>query len=598
MGAAAGSNGDAQTHQDGYRWVALSNTTLGVFMASLDASIVLIALPAIFRGIHLDPLQPSNIGYLLWMLMGYLVVTAVLVVSFGRLGDMYGRVRMYNAGFAVFSVASLALSLCPWAGGHGAMWLIGWRVVQGIGGSLLMANSAAILTDAFGPEQRGFAIGVSVIAGMAGSFIGLVLGGLLADVDWRAVFWINVPIGVFGTLWAYRSLREVGVTRRAHMDWWGNVTFGVGLVAVLIGLTYGLLPHGGQSMGWTGPWVLLELIGGVLVLAIFCVIESRVRDPMFDLKIFRIRAFAYGNLAGLLAAIGRGGLQFTLIIWLQGIWLPLHGYSFERTPLWAGIYMLPLTGGFLLAGPVCGWLSDRHGARPFATGGMLLAAATFALLMMLPANFAFPEFAVLLLLNGIGTGMFSAPNMTGIMNSAPPEERGAASGMRATFQNTGMVLSIGLFFSLMIVGLSASLPSTMSAGLRANGVPAASAQRIAHLPPVGSLFAAFLGYNPMQKLLGAPGPHGTASVLAQLPRANAANLTGKTFFPHLISGPFKNGLVIAFSASMLMCLIAAWASWQRGKRYVHGDTDVDAGPFGGPDLEPFAYAAFSKEGDR
>jgi EmrB/QacA subfamily drug resistance transporter len=574
-------NGEARTHRDRYRWVALSNTTLGVFMASLDASIVLIALPAIFRGIHLDPLQPSNIGYLLWMLTGYLVVTAVLVVTFGRLGDMYGRVRMYNAGFAVFSLASLALSLCPWTGGHGAMWLIGWRVVQGIGGALLMANSAAILTDAFEPEQRGFAIGVSVIAGMAGSFIGLVLGGVLADIDWRAVFWINVPIGVIGTVWAYRSLREVGVTRKARIDWWGNITFGAGLVSVLIGLTYGLLPHGGRSMGWTGPWVLLELIGGVLVLAIFCVIEARVRDPMFDLKLFRIRAFAYGNLAGLLAAIGRGGLQFMLIIWLQGIWLPLHGYSFERTPLWAGIYMLPLTGGFLLAGPVCGWLSDRYGARPFATGGMLLAAATFGLLMTLPANFKFPEFAGLLLLNGIGTGMFSAPNMTGIMNSAPPEERGAASGMRATFQNTGMVLSIGLFFSLMIVGLAASLPSTMSAGLRANGVPPATAQRIAHLPPVGSLFAAFLGYNPMQKLLGAPGPHGTASVLAQLPKAKAANLTGKTFFPHLISGPFKDGLVIAFSVSMLMCIVAAWASWQRGKRYVHGEaiTLEKTGPF-------------------
>jgi MFS family permease len=419
---------------------------------------------------------------------------------------------------------------------------------------------------------------VSVIAGMAGSFIGLVLGGILADVDWRAVFWINVPIGVFGTVWAYRKLHEVGVTRRARIDWWGNVTFGVGLVLLLIGLTYGLLPHGSQSMGWTGPWVLLELIGGVLILAIFCVVEARVRDPMFDLKLFRIRAFAAGNLAGLLAAIGRGGLQFMLIIWLQGIWLPLHGYSFERTPLWAGIYMLPLTGGFLLAGPVCGWLSDRYGARPFATGGMLLSAATFGLLMTLPANFKFPEFAGLLLLNGIGTGSFSAPNMTGIMNSAPPEQRGAASGMRATFQNTGMVLSIGLFFSLMIVGLSASLPSTMSAGLRANGVPAATADRIAHLPPVGSLFAAFLGYNPMQKLLSAPGPHGTASVLAQLPKAKAANLTGKTFFPHLISGPFKDGLVIAFSVSMLMCLVAAWASWQRGAKYVHGATVVETEP--------------------
>src|SRR5664279_2837902 len=434
---------------DRYKWTALSNTTLGVFMASLDSSIVLISLPAIFRGIHLDPLQPANIGYLLWMLMGYLVVTAVLVVTFGRLGDIYGRVKMYNAGFAVFSVASLALSLCPYTGSHGALWLIGFRVVQGIGGALLTANSAAILTDAFPAAQRGFAIGVSVIAGMAGAFIGLIVGGVLADVDWRAVFWVNVPIGVFGTVWAYLKLRETGTQRKSRVDWWGNLTFGTGLLMMLIGLTYGLLPHGGHTMGWTGPWVLFELIGGALLLALFAWIETRVEDPMFQLDLFRIRAFAMGNVAGLLSSIGRGGMQFVLIIWLQGIWLPLHGYSFERTPLWAGIYMLPLTGGFLLAGPV-------------ATGGMVVAAASFGLLTFLPANFAFPVFAALLLMNGIGMGLFAAPNMTGIMNSVPPENRGVASGMRATFQNSGMVLSVGVFFSLMIVGLSATLPHSMA----------------------------------------------------------------------------------------------------------------------------------------
>ncbi|MCU1454989.1 MAG: putative transrane efflux pump (multidrug resistance related protein) [Acidimicrobiales bacterium] len=583
----------APERPDRYKWTALSNTTLGVFMASLDSSIVLISLPAIFRGIGLDPLKPSNVGYLLWMLMGYLVVTAVLVVTFGRLGDVFGRVRMYNAGFAVFSVASLALSLCPWSGSKGALWLIIWRVVQGIGGALLTANSAAILTDAFPASERGLAVGISVVAGMAGSFIGLIVGGLLADVAWRAVFWINVPIGVFGTVWAYLKLRETGVRTRAKIDWWGNLTFGAGLIMVLIGLTYGLLPHGHSNMGWTGPWVLFELLGGAALLIVFCLIEQRVESPMFRLDLFRIRAFAAGNIAGLLAAIGRGGLQFVLIIWLQGIWLPLHGYSFERTPLWAGIYMLPLTGGFLLAGPVAGWLSDRYGARLFTVGGMLVTAASFGLLMTLPANFSFLAFALLLLLNGIGTGMFSAPNMAGIMNAAPPEQRGAASGMRATFQNTGMVLSIGVFFSLMIVGLSSTLPQTMSAGLRANGVPAANAQQIANRPPVGSLFAAFLGYNPMQKLLEAPGKGGTPSVLAQLPKDKAATLTGTRFFPNLISNPFKHGLVIAFSASLLLCLVAAWASWLRGSKYVHGDgagdgrSDEGTGPFGVP-LDPVA----------
>ncbi len=564
-----------------YKWTALSNTTLGVFMALLDSSIVLISLPAIFRGIKLDPLQPQNIGYLLWLLMGYLVVTAVLVVTFGRLGDIFGRVRMYNAGFLVFSLASLALSLCPWAHGAGAMWLIVWRIVQGIGGALLMANSTAILTDAFPVEERGMAMGVNMVAAIAGSFVGLIVGGLLADVDWRAIFWINVPIGAFGTVWAYLKLREIGTTRRAAVDWWGNLTFGVGLVMILVGLTYGLMPHGGSNMGWTGPWVLFELIGGAAILAAFCVIETKVPNPMFHLELFKIRAFSMGNAASLLSSIGRGGLQFMLIIWLQGIWLPLHGYNFVDTPLWAGIYMLPLTGGFLVAGPVSGWLSDRYGARPFATGGMLLASLSFGLLMLLPTDFSFTVFALLLLVNGLGMGLFAAPNTTGIMNSVPAHQRGAASGMRATFQNTGMVLSIGVFFSLMIVGMAASLPSTIRKGFSAHHVPAKPTEIIANEPPVGSLFAAFLGYNPVESMLkqvpvstaatGRAKPQSAYAWMQQHHPQDLAVLTGKRFFPELIGTPFLKGLRIAFTASLIMCLIAAWASWLRGAKYVHED---------------------------
>jgi MFS family permease len=560
---------DRSDARDRYKWTALSNTTLGVFMATLDSSIVIISLPAIFRGIHLDPLQPSNIGYLLWMLMGYLVVTAVLVVTFGRIGDMFGRVRMYNAGFAIFTLASIGLSLTPHTGGVGAMELIGMRVIQGIGGALLMANSTAILTDAFPVAQRGMAMGINMIAAMAGSFVGLVAGGLLADVHWRLVFWINVPFGVFGTVWAYAKLREVGQKVRAKIDWWGNIAFAVGLISVLVGITYGIQPYGGHNMGWTSPLVVSTIGGGLAWLVLFARIETRVADPMFDLSLFRIRAFTAGNVASLLASVGRGGLQFMLIIWLQGIWLPLHGYSFESTPLWAGIYMLPLTVGFLLAGPVSGWLSDRYGARGFATGGMVLAAASFGLLMVLPVNFAYPAFMALLLLNGIGSGLFAAPNTTGIMNAVPARQRGAASGMRATFMNSGMVLSIGLFFSLMIAGLASSLPATMESGLTASGVPPATAAQLAHLPPVGSLFAAFLGYNPMHTLLG-------DKVLAALPPDKAAYVTGTTFFPKLISSPFKHGLAIAFSASLLMCLVAAAASWLRGSRYVHTDDAVMA----------------------
>ena len=560
-------------HGDRYKWVALSNTTLGIFMAALDSSIVIISLPAIFRGIKLDPLLPSNIGYLLWVLMGYLVVTAVLVVTLGRIGDIVGRVRIYNLGFLVFTVASAGLSLTPWTGASGAMWLIIGRVIQGIGGAMLMANSTAILTDAFPVTERGMAMGVNMIAGIVGSFIGLVVGGILADLNWRLVFWVNVPVGIFGTIWAYAKLRELGLRTPARIDWWGNLTFGAGLVGVLVAITYGIQPYGGHTMGWTSPLVLTLLIGGAVVLGAFVWVERQVRDPMFDLSLFGIRPFTMGNIASLLSSIGRGGLQFMVVIWLQGIWLPLHGYSFESTPLWAGIYMLPITAGFLLAGPVSGWLSDRYGARPFATGGMLLAAATFGLMMALPANFSYPAFGTLLLLNGIGFGLFAAPNTTGIMNSVPARLRGSASGMRATFMNSGMLLSIGVFFSLMIAGLASALPHTMSTGLVAQGVPGPVATSVANLPPVGSLFAAFLGYNPMRTLLG--------PALNALPAARVATITGKTFFPQLISGPFVHGLRIVFTTSVVMSLVAAAASWLRGRKYVHEDAEEAPAPEAG-----------------
>ena len=555
---------------DRYKWVALSNTTLGMLVATINSSIVIISLPAIFRGIRLDPLQPGNVSYLLWMLMGYLVVSAVLVVAFGRLGDIYGRVKMYNAGFLIFTLASIALAFTPGVGAAAALELIGLRIVQGVGGALLMANSMAILTDAFPVGQRGMALGINQVAALAGSFMGLLIGGLLADTNWRAVFLVSVPFGIFGTVWGYRKLREVGQRgTRGRIDWLGNLTFGVGLIAVLVGITYGIQPYGGHTMGWTSPLVLTLLLGGVALLALFLVVERRSEDPLFHLDLFRIRAFSAGNLAGLLASISRGGLQFMLIIWLQGIWLPLHGYSFASTPLWAGIYMVPLTLGFLIAGPVSGWLSDHHGARPFATGGMLLCAASFAALMLLPIDFPYLVFAVLLLANGIGSGLFAAPNTAGIMNSVPARQRGAASGMRATFQNAGFVLSIGLFFSLMIAGLAARLPATLYTGLTANGVPPATAERIAHLPPVGSLFAAFLGYNPIRTLLG-------PAALSRLSPDQAATLTGTDFFPRLIAGPFQHGLAIVFLAALVMSVVAAGASWLRGGRYVHEELDQPA----------------------
>jgi MFS family permease len=549
-----------------YKWIALTNTTLGFLMATINGSITIISLPAIFRGIHLNPLQPGNVSYLLWLLMGYLLVSAVLVVTLGRLGDMWGRVRIYNVGFAIFTVGSIACALDPLSGARGALWLILWRLLQGVGGAMLFANATAILTDAFPAHQRGTALGINQVSGLAGSFIGLVAGGLLSEVDWRLVFFVSVPVGLFGTVWAYHSLRDLGERVPAHIDWAGNVTFALGLTAILTAITYGIQPYGGHDMGWTNPWVRAGLVGGVGLLVAFVVIELRSAAPMFNLRLFRIRPFGFGGLAAWLAAIARGGLQFMLIIWLQGIWLPLHGYPFVDTPLWAGIYLLPLTAGFLAAGPVSGYLSDRHGPRAFATGGLLLMAATFLGLLALPTNFGYAPFAVLIMLNGVGSGLFAAPNTTGIMNSTPANQRGGAAGMLSTLQNSGMVLSIGVFFSLMIAGLAATLPSTMFAGLTRHGVPAGAAHGIAGLPPVGSLFAAFLGYNPIGTLLGRSG------LLNRLPAAQAHALVGKRFFPHLISGPFHSGLVIVFSTAAAMALIAAVASVLRGGRYVYDET--------------------------
>ncbi|XVV13196.1 MFS transporter [Actinoplanes sp. CA-131856] len=541
-----------------YKWVALSNTTLGTLLATINSSIVLISLPAIFKGIDINPLEPGNVSYLLWMLIGYMLVTAVLVVTLGRLGDMYGRVRIYNAGFAIFTVTSIILSLDPFNGGGGALWLIGWRVVQAIGGAMLMANSAAIITDAFPAKQRGMALGVNIVSALAGSFIGLVAGGVLAEWDWRSVFWVNIPLGVLGTVWAYRSLHDTGVRRKAKIDWWGNATFAVGLTAVLAAITYGIQPYGGHTMGWTNPWVLTGLIGGALVLVAFGLIETRVAEPMFPLGLFRNLSFLSGNLANLLASIARGGLQFMLIIWLQGIWLPQHGYDYESTPLWAGIYLVPLTIGFLAAGPLAGALSDRFGPRPFATGGLLVMAVSFGGLLLLPSNFNYVVFAILIFINGLGGGLFAAPNTSLVMSSVPANMRGAASGMRATFQNAGQVLSIGVFFSLMVAGLASSLPSTLNSGLIAQGVPADTAAQVAATPPVGTLFAAFLGYNPIGELLG-------QQTLSSLPPANADRLTGLDFFPQLISGPFHDGLVIVFWLAIAMSVIGALASLLRGK---------------------------------
>jgi MFS family permease len=558
------SNGTASkpSHPDRYKWTALTNTTIGILMVTINASILLIALPNIFRGIKLSPLAPGNTSYFLWILMGFLLVTSVLVVSFGRVGDIYGRAKMYNLGFLIFTVFSVLLAVTWMTGPGAALWIILMRVGQGVGGAFLFANSSAIITDAFPPDERGFALGINGVAAIGGSFLGLLLGGLLAPIEWHLVFLISVPFGVFGTVWAYAKLRDNGVRIKAKIDWIGNISFAVGLIGVLTGIVYGLQPYGGHTMGWTSPFVLACLMGGALILVAFVFIETRVTDPMFQLKLFRNRSFGMGNLAALLSALARGGLQFMLIIWLQGIWLPQHGYSFERTPLWAGIYMIPLTAGFFISGPLAGKLADRYGPRPFATAGLLLTGACFLLFNTLPMNFPYVPFALLLLLVGLSMGLFAAPNTSAVMNSLPANQRGAGAGMLNTFQNSASVLSIGVFFTVIALGLASQLPHALFGGLTAQGVPASTAQRISTLPPIGSLFAAFLGMNPIQQLLG---PH----VLAQVGPTHAAFLTGRSFFPKLISGPFGHGLHLAFDLAAASTFVAAGFSWLRGGGKAH-----------------------------
>jgi MFS family permease len=553
-----------------YKWIALSNTTLGILMATINQSIVIIALPAIFRGIDLNPLVPANTSYLLWMLLGFMVVMGVLVVSLGRVGDMFGRVRIYNLGFAVFTVGSILLSLTWMKGSSAAMWLIVMRIVQGIGAACLFANSSAILTDAFPADQRGLALGINMVAAIAGSFIGLVLGGVLAPVAWRLVFLVSVPFGVLGTVWAYFKLEERGIRKRARIDWFGNVTFAVGLIALLVGITYGILPYGGHTMGWTAPGVIAAIAGGLVTLVAFVFIETRVAEPMFRLPLFRIRAFSGGSVATFLSALSRGGLMFMLILWLQGIWLPEHGYSFADTPLWAGIAMLPLSLGFLVAGPLSGRLADHYGARPFTLGGMILSAVGLLALCVLPVDFTYWVFGLIIFVIGFAMGLFAAPNQTGIMNSLPPDQRGAGAGMTATFMGSASVLSIGIFFSLIIAGLSSTLPQALLHGLASHGVPHDYAVKVSHLPPVGTLFSAFLGYNPMQTTLGPE--------LAHLPHHTAAYLTGHRFFPTLVSHPFASGIHAAFYFAAACCAVAAVASWLRGGKYYHPEEE--------PELEP------------
>jgi EmrB/QacA subfamily drug resistance transporter len=552
-----------------YKWVALSNTTLGMLMASIDSTIVMIALPAIFNGIHIDPF--SSFQYLLWMMFGYSIVTATLLVTFGRLSDIFGRVRLYNLGFAIFTVGSILLWLTPNTGDLGAMELIVFRIVQGVGAAFLFSNSAAILTDAFPENERGKALGINSISFLIGSLVGMILGGILAVYDWKLVFLVSVPVGIIGTIWSYWKLKEQHVNRRKQsIDVWGNITFGAGLILLLLGITYGLTPYGNSPMGWGNPWVIFSLATGVAMLIAFPFIERRVKDPMFRLDLFKNRTFSAGNIATFLSSMSRGGVMIMLVVLLQGIWLPLHGFSYEDAPFWAGIFMIPMTIGVALTGPISGWLSDKYGARTFATVGMIITGITFIAFLFLPANFDYLPFAIILFVMGLGNGIFMSPNMASIMNSVPAEHRGAASGMRSTLQNCGQTLSQAIFFSIIIVSLNATLPLALSTAAINVGASQQVAGIFSATPASGALFAAFLGYNPIATMLSAIGPALTSTI----PNSVIATLTGQTFFPNAISGPFMGALQQAFLFAAILCFLAAVCSAMRGGKYVYKEPEA------------------------
>jgi MFS family permease len=551
-----------------YKWVALSNTTIAMFMAMVNESIILISLPAIFNGIHIDPL--TSFQYLLWVLMIYGVVTATLLLTCGRLSDMFGRVRLYNIGFAIFTVGSVLLFLTPSTGSAGALELIFFRLIQGVGAAFIFSNSAAIITDAFPVDERGKALGINQIAGLSGQFIGLLIGGILAIFNWRYVFLISVPFGVFGTIWSFAKLRETATVKRVpKIDLLGNITFTGGLTLLLIGITYALIPFGNDPMGWGNPFVIAAIVVGLLLLVAFPIIESRVKDPMFNMGLFKIRMFVYGNTAGFLSSIARGGVMLLLIILLQGIWLPLHGYSFESTPFWAGVFMLPLTVGFVIFGPFSGWLSDRYGARWISTIGMILIVIAFLILASLPYNFDYPVLGIALFIMGCGNGMFAAPNTTAIMNSVPREDRGVASGMVSTLMNTGFVMSMGMFFTIVVVNLTRDFPPVLATALTTAGAGGLVTAMTA-IPPTGMLFAAFLGINPVQSVLTGLAP----AVVATVPVQTITTLTGTTWFPTTLAQVFMSSLRFSFYVGAALAAVAALLSALRGPRYVHESNEI------------------------
>ncbi len=552
-----------------YKWVVMINVIMSGLMSSINGSITLISLPAIFNGIHIDPL--NSFQYLLWILMGYSLVSATLLLGFGRLSDIYGRVKLFKIGFLIFTVGSILLYLTPGTGDAGAIEIIVFRIIQAVGAAFLMANGSALLTDAFPVSERGKALGINMVAFMSGQFIGLLLGGILAIYDWRFVFLVSVPFGLLGTIWSFLKLKEISwKDPNKKIDIVGNVVFVASITSILLGITYGLMPYGNDAMGWSNPWVMVAMVIGFVLLAVFPFIENRAENPMFRMDLFKVKMFSYANTAGFLNALGRGGMMFMLIILLQGIWLPLHGYSYESTPFWAGVYMLPLTLGVVVMGPISGILSDKYGPRWIATLGMVISTAAFLILAAIPYDFSYLEFGAAIFMMGLGQGMFSSPNTASIMNSVSPKDRGVASGMITTVIMTAFTASMAMFFTIVIVGITQKFPGAMTSSLASIGA-VQLAPVLSSIPPTGALFSAFLGFNPVDTILSSL-PH---QFVASIPSGTLTTLMGTTWFPSTLAEAFMPALRMSFYIGAAFCAVAAILSALRGANYVHEVQIVD-----------------------
>jgi MFS family permease len=546
---------------EGRREAILVNSFLGSLMASMTMSAIIIALPDILRGIGVNPMSPLGFASMMWLMFSYPLMVAVAVPIVGRLSDMYGRGKMFTIGDAIFTVMSTLLGIVPGYGSVAVAQMIAYRFVQGLGGSMMFTNSAAIITDVYPPHRRGVAMGIVSIAFSAGSIIGLVVGGVLAVVNWRLVFLVNTPIGIASTAWAYVTVYRLPLgLRRVRVDYLGASMLAASLVLLLLGITFGMLPSGNSMMSWGSPMVLGLIGGGLLLMALLIPVEMRTGEPILKINLFRIRPFTFGVLSALFLFLAQGANIFVLSLLLQAIYLPMHGVPYSETPLLAGIYLIPSSIANAVFAPVGGRLINRFGARVVSTIGAVLLGVSFELLTLLSLNFNYTLFAADLFLMGTGSGLFQSPNLVSIMSSVPQEDRSAASGLRASMQNIGLLMSFAVFLTLILVGSATALSTSISSALIKVGVPSDVVSELTRIPPAYALFAAFMGYDPMKFLMSQAG--------VDLPGSVYAAVTKPTFFPSAIAPAMATGFIYAYHIAAIMAFTAAVFSYLRGREHI------------------------------